>query len=89
MRFEKRNFPGMTKRVVDLTAEELDRLTGEAWSAAAQEARAKGLPVTGSRDGRRFRYHPDGRVEDLGPVASPAGRESTVRRTKKPRDSAA
>ena len=59
----------MTKRVVVLTPEELDRLASEAWSAAAEEALAKGLPVTGSRDGRRFRYHPDGRVEDLGPVA--------------------
>jgi hypothetical protein len=59
----------MSKRVVDLSPEELERLAGEAWSAAAQEARAKGLAVTGSRNGRRFRYHPDGRVEDLGPVA--------------------
>jgi len=60
----------MTKRVIDLTAEELDRLAGEAWSAAAQEALAKGLPVTGSRDGRCFRYYADGHVEDLGPVRS-------------------
>jgi len=60
----------MTKRVVDLAPEELDKLAAEAWSVAAQEALARGLPVTGSRDGRRYRYHPDGRVEDLGPVTS-------------------
>jgi len=58
----------MAKRVVDLTAEELDSAAGEAWAAAAREALARGLPVTGSRDGRRLRYHPDGRVEDLGAV---------------------
>jgi len=60
----------MAKRVVDLTAEELDSAAGEAWAAAARDALARGLPVTGSRDGRRLRYHPDGRVEDLGPIES-------------------
>jgi hypothetical protein len=60
----------MARRVVDLSAEELDKAAREAWSAAAREALARGLPVTGSRDGRRLRYHPDGRVEDLGPVGS-------------------
>lgn len=59
----------MAKRVIDLTDEELDRFAREAWSKAAQDALAKGLPVTGSRDGRRYRHYPDGRVEDLGPVA--------------------
>lgn len=59
----------MGKRVVDLTAEELGKAAGEAWDAAAQEALAKGLPVTGSHKGRRYRYHADGRLEDLGPVA--------------------
>jgi hypothetical protein len=60
----------MAKRVVDLTAEELDMAAGEAWAAAARDAFARGLPVTGARDGRRLRYHPDGRIEDLGPVES-------------------
>ena len=60
----------MAKRVVDLTAEELDTVARKAWAAAARDALARGLPVTGSRDGRRLRYHPDGRVEDLGPVES-------------------
>jgi hypothetical protein len=59
----------MAKRVIDLTAEELDKAAADAWNAAAREALAKGLPVTGSHRGRRYRYHPDGRVEDLGPVA--------------------
>ena len=56
------------RRVVDLGPEELNSLAAEAWRAAAREALAKGLTVTGSRDGRRFRYHPDGKVEDLGPA---------------------
>jgi len=66
----------MKKRVVDLTVEELERLSGEAWSAAAQRAFAQGLPVTGSRNGRRLRYYPDGRVEDLGPVAPLAAEDA-------------
>jgi hypothetical protein len=60
----------MAKRVVDLTAEELNKAAGEASAAAARDALARGLPVTGSRDGRRLRYHPDGRIEDLGPLKS-------------------
>ena len=59
----------LNKSVIDLTAEELGELAREAWSGAAREALAKGLSVTGSHDGRRYRYHPDGRIEDLGPVA--------------------
>jgi hypothetical protein len=59
----------MGKRVIDLTDEELERFAAEAWSNAAQDALAKGLPVTGSHDGRLYRHHPDGRIEDLGPVA--------------------
>jgi hypothetical protein len=59
----------MSKRVVDLSIDELEKLAGDAWNIAAQEALARELPVTGSVGGRRFRYHPDGRVEDLGPVA--------------------
>lgn len=60
----------MSKRVVDLTAGELNRLAGEAWDAASGEALAQGQSVTGSVNGRRFRRFPDGRVEDLGPVQS-------------------
>lgn len=57
----------MGKRVVDLTAEELEKAAGEAWDAAAQEALAKGLPVAGSGAGTATI---PGRVENLGPVAS-------------------
>jgi hypothetical protein len=58
----------MKQRLEDLTPDELDAFAGEAWGKAAKQALASGLPVTGSRNGRRFRYHPDGRIEDLGPV---------------------
>jgi hypothetical protein len=60
----------MSKRVTELSAEELEGLAQEAWSSAAREALAKGLAVTGSRNGRRYRYHPDGRIDDLGAVAT-------------------
>jgi hypothetical protein len=79
----------MTKRVIDLTAKELDRMAREAGDAAVQEALAKGLPVTGSYRGRRFRRHPDGKMEDLGPVATLADQEAEVPQGKKPRHSAA
>ena len=58
----------MTKRVTDLAADELNTLASEAWSAAAKDALAQGFSVTGSREGRRVRYNPDGRIEDLGPT---------------------
>jgi hypothetical protein len=61
----------MSKRVVDLSPEELEQLATGAWDAAAQQASARGHAVTGSRGGRRLRVHPDGRLEDLGPVESP------------------
>ena len=54
------------RRIEELTTAELDALAREAWGSAAKEALARGLPITGSRDGRRLRYHPDGRAEDLG-----------------------
>ena len=59
----------MRKKVIDLTSAELGALADEAWKAAAQQALADGITVTGSRDGRRVRYYPDGHIEDLGPVA--------------------
>jgi hypothetical protein len=60
----------MSKRVTDLSAAELEGLAQEAWSGAAREALTKGLAVTGSRNGRRYRYHPDGRIDDLGAVGT-------------------
>jgi hypothetical protein len=55
----------MTKRVIDLTAEELDKLAGEAWSNAARDALAKGVAVTGREGDRIVKTYPDGRVEVL------------------------
>jgi hypothetical protein len=55
----------MKKSVIDLTAEELDKFARDAWRAAAQEALAKGLPVTGSDRGRRVRYQPDGKIDEM------------------------
>jgi hypothetical protein len=60
----------MPKSVVDLTSHELNSLSAEAWGDAARKALAEGRSIIGSRDGRLFRYHPDGAVEDLGPVES-------------------
>ena len=57
------------KKVVDLTTTDLATLANEAWSLGTQRAFPAGHSVTGSRDGRRIRYYPDGRIEDLGPVA--------------------
>jgi hypothetical protein len=72
----------MIRHVSDLTTEELEQAAAEAWCAAAQEALAKGLSITGSRDGRRYRHHPDGRIEDLGPVAPlPAGQTDRTKPT--------
>lgn len=58
----------MNKSVIDLKPDDLDNLASAAWKSAAQQAMAEGRPITGSRDGRRFRYYPDGRVVDLGPI---------------------
>jgi phasin len=67
----------MSRNVLDLTPAELDKLARDAWSDAARQALERGLPVSGSRDGRRFRYHPDGRIEDLGPTDGVPATEST------------
>jgi hypothetical protein len=56
------------QRLEDLTPDELDAFAREAWGNAAKQALSSGLPITGSRNGRRFRYHPNGQIEDLGPV---------------------
>jgi hypothetical protein len=57
-------------KVADLTTTELTAFASDAWSSATRRAFAAGHSVTGSRDGRRIRYYPDGRIEDLGPVAN-------------------
>jgi hypothetical protein len=68
--------------VADITTSELIELANEAWSTAAGNALAAGHSVTGSRDGRRIRYHPDGRIEDLGPVADLPRDDSVAAREK-------
>jgi hypothetical protein len=78
----------MNKRVADVTAEELEKLAREAWGEAAREALAKGLSITGSYDGRRYRYHPDGRIDGLGSVAgetikSPFGKSKKPKKSRK------
>jgi hypothetical protein len=75
----------MRKRVTDLSPSELEMLAREAWGAAAKKALARGLPVTGSRDGRRFRRHADGRIEDLGPVVSPSDETPASEKSKRHR----
>lgn len=64
----------MGRHVTDLSVEELEGLARKAWSGTARAALARGLAVTGSRNGRRYRYHPDGRIEDLGPVPEAAAK---------------
>jgi hypothetical protein len=79
----------MKKNVVDLSPEELEKFATDAWKIAASEAMANGYSITGSRDGRRFLYHPDGRVEDLGPVAPLTSEEDAVRGVVPPKKSVA
>jgi hypothetical protein len=67
----------MSKNVLDLTPAALDKLARDAWSDAARQALARGLTVSGSRDGRRFRCYPDRRIEDLGPVGGLPANEPT------------
>jgi hypothetical protein len=64
----------MKKRVVDLTAKELETVARDAWTAAARDALSRGLSITGRRDGKRVRVHPDGRVEELDPARSKKSR---------------
>ncbi len=58
----------MARRIIDLTSSELNKLATEAWNDAARRAKDEGRAVVGSRDGRILKYHPNGAVEDLGPI---------------------
>ena len=79
----------MTKRVADLTFAELAEAGGQAWNAAAQDTLNHGLPVTGSYNGRRFRYHPDGRIEDLGPIDATPDDSAGMKQKKRSRQAVA
>jgi len=57
------------RSIIDVGLDELSVIASEAWNNAAASALAKGHAITGSRNGRIIRQHPDGRTEDLGPVA--------------------
>ena len=72
----------MAKRVVDLTLQELFEASSQAWTAAARETLDHGLPVTGSHNGRRFRYYPNGHIEDLG-LVEPISDDTTKSKRKK------
>jgi hypothetical protein len=61
---------------IDLTAEDIERLAAEVWDAAAKEALAKGLPVTGYHDGYLFRYQPGKGIEVFAPAQ--CGTDSTA-----------
>ncbi len=55
----------MSKRVVDLSLEELAALAATAGQRAVQAAQAVGLPTTGLRDGKIVKTWPDGRQEEV------------------------
>jgi len=58
--------PAMSKRVIDLTADELEKLAGEAWFAASEAALKSGAAVVGRQGSKIVKTYPDGRVEILG-----------------------
>jgi hypothetical protein len=58
----------MKRSPADLTPAELDKLARDAWGDAARHALERGLPISGSRNGRRYRHYPDEHLEDAGPV---------------------
>ena len=58
-------FSSMGKRVTDLTAEELDRLAGEAWFESSSAALRAGAAVVGREGSKIVKTYPDGRKEIL------------------------
>ena len=68
----------MKKRVIDLTADELEKLASEAWFAASQAALKSGAAVVGREGSKIVKTYPDGRVEILGkakPLIEPGSEE--------------
>lgn len=82
MLFAELNYITRMKKITDISTSELIGLANDAWAVAAHKALADGLSVTGSRDGRRIRYYPDGRIEDLGPVSDLPPNEAEVKNHK-------
>ena len=56
----------MKKRVIGLTAEELEKLASEAWFGASEAALKGGAAVVGREGSKIVKTYPDGRVEILG-----------------------
>lgn len=55
----------MPKRVIDLTADELEKLAAEAWFEASEAALKNGATVAGREGSKIVKTHADGRVEIL------------------------
>lgn len=53
----------MARKLTDLSLEETATIFAAAGREAVARAKANGLTVTGSKDGKVIRYHPDGREE--------------------------
>lgn len=61
----------MGKKIADLTAEEMDRLAGDAWFAASNAALRDGAPVVGRQAATIVKTYPDGRqkvIESAAPM---------------------
>jgi hypothetical protein len=72
----------MTKKVADLTCDELDQLAAQAWFEASQSALAAGVPVVGRdpESGKLVKRYPDGRTENFEDTAyQPETPESRAR----------
>jgi hypothetical protein len=53
------------RRIVDLSIKERAELAAQAGREAVAESRRLGLPITGTKNGKIVRTHPDGREEVL------------------------
>ena len=59
----------MSKRLADLTDEELDKLAADAWFEASNAALRAGAPVVGREGSKIIKTYPDGRTEIVGDAA--------------------
>src|SRR5947208_14972252 len=55
----------MKKRVVDIPAQDLDRLAGRAWQDAATRSLGRGVAVVGRQGEQLTKIFPDGRQETI------------------------
>ncbi|MDY0248239.1 MAG: hypothetical protein RBR26_15130 [Methanosarcina mazei] len=61
------------RRIVDLSIKEMAELAAQAGREAVAKSRRLGLPVTGTKDGKIVRTHPDGQEEILKDLAKSKG----------------